>query len=150
MSAKYTWSPFQQQVIEIIETADRSALDFFVRPPIVIDCRADGEIFCSIANIDAIRERHSWKPLQHTGDLRGAAQEYAQAKLREHFEMLDADARKRVEQFLRDWMSERDRAGHQASKHVPGGFSSHSGIELALPLDGMRLPYNRLSAATLI
>lgn len=150
MSAKYTWSAFQQQVIEIIETADRNAPDFFVRAPFTIDCRADGEAFRAIANIDAIRERNSWKPLEHTGDLRGAAQKYAVAKLREHFDMLDTDARQRAEQFLREWMSERGRSSHQASKSEPGAFSAHSGIELALPLDGMRLPYNNLSAATLI
>lgn len=150
VSAKYTWSAFQHLVIEIIETADRNAPDFFIKPPIMIDCRADIETFRAIANIDAIRERNSWKPLEHTGDLRGAARTYAQEKLREHYNMLDADARKRTEEFLRDWMSERGRADHQRSKHGPGHQNCDSGIEIALPLDGLRLPYNRLSAATLI
>lgn len=150
MSAKYTWSEFQQQVIEIIETADRSAPDFFVRSPITIDCRADGEAFRAVANADAIRERHSLKPLLTVNALTGGARIYANAKLREHYDMLDAETRTRTRQFLREWMSEHGRAEHQASKRRDGAYNFDTGIEIALPLDGMRLPYDVSSLSGVI
>lgn len=150
MTAKYTWSAFQQQMIEIIETVDRSAPDFFVRSPITIDCRADGEAFRAIANVEAIRELHSWKPLLSVNALTGGARAYANAKLREHYDLLDAETRSRTREFLRDWMSEHGRAEHQASKFSTGVYNNDTGIEIALPLDGMRLPYDVSSLAGVI
>lgn len=137
-------------MIEIIETADRSAPDFFVKSPITIDCRADAEAFCAVANVNAIRERNSWQPLLHVGDLRSGALAYARAKLREHYDLLDADTQKRTRQFLEDWMAERGRAGDQASKRGPDEFNFDTGIEIALPIDGMRLSYDVSSLSGVI
>ncbi len=123
MSAKYTWSAFQERVINIIETADRSAPDFYVTRPITIDCSADGEAFHAVANIDAIRGRSSWRPVESVSALSGGARTYAREKLREHYDLLDAEARALTREFLLDWMLERGRLENQASKRGPEGFN---------------------------
>jgi hypothetical protein len=142
MTAKYTWSAFQHEVLRAIDTADQSAPDFFVRAPITIDCRDDAAAFRAIANVDALVERSSRKPLRSVNELRGGARQYANIKLRERYDSLDAEARQRVRSFLQDWMAERGRAPNQAAKEK---HNQDVGIEIALPIDDLRLQYDAVS-----
>jgi hypothetical protein len=142
VTAKYTWSAFQHEVLRAIEAADRSAPDFFVRAPITIDSRDDTAAFRAIANVDALVERNSSKRLRSVNELRGAARQYANAKLRERYDSLDAEARQRVRSFLQDWMAERGRAPNQEAKEK---YNQDVGIEIAPPIDGLRLQYDAVS-----
>ncbi|MES2057958.1 MAG: hypothetical protein V4564_18620 [Pseudomonadota bacterium] len=140
MTARYLTSDFQRSLITTIDSLDRSAVDFFVSAPLVIDCSNDRAVFESQLTatqrafiVDSYKARGrfvSW--------LARPAYNYTCEKLRERFRLLDQDAVEKVRIFLLEWRKETGRMPYQPGKSA----SLESGIDIILPIEGIRLSYD--------
>lgn len=119
--------------------SDRTANDYFVRAPLVIDCSDDATEFTASITHDqrqTMVDRYLRGDLQYVSGLYGNGKDYALRKLRERYSLLDRQTTSQLERLLSDWRSERDRLSGQLSK-PPGNFDG--GVEIILPLQGIRL-----------
>lgn len=123
--------------------ADRTAPDYFVKAPLVIDCTDDADDFTASVTHDrreaTIIDHYDQGKLAYVSGLHGRSKDYAMRKLRERYSVLDRETTSELECLLRDWRSERNRLPTQQRK-PPGNFDG--GVEIILPLRGIRLKYD--------
>jgi hypothetical protein len=123
--------------------ADRTAPDYFVKAPLVIDCTDDADNFTAAVTHDrrqaTIIDRYEQGKLTYVSELFGQSKDYALRKLRERYAVLDRETTSELERLLRDWQTERNRLPTQQRK-PPGSLDG--GIEIILPLCGIRLKYD--------
>jgi hypothetical protein len=140
MTAKYRISDFQKSTLAMLEGLDRNANDFFVKAPIVIDCRGDKEAF-NLRVSETLRavtiDKFSKGRLHDVSELGLPAYKYVVEKLRSRYIEFDPNGIKMVRAFLEDWRRETGRKAHQASKLLSAHPSS--GIEIILPLENVRV-----------
>jgi hypothetical protein len=142
MVAGYLRSTFEKEVLSTIADIDRTAVDYYVKSPLLINCRGDATAF----NAQVTATQRSWivkdfasGRLTSVTGLTRPSYSYAQAQLRQRHGLLSNDGREVLDAFLKEWQIELDRNGDQLSKL--DAQTSHAGIDIILPT-GTRLPYD--------
>lgn len=141
MTANYLISDFQKALLAQIAACDRSAADFFVVGPLVIDCRDDAAGYnaaVTASQRDTILKRFEAGKLRYVSDLLRPAHIYVRRKLVERFKLLDREAVAQVRTFMDDWASQRGRRPDQRPR--PAEEYQAMGIDLILP-GGIRIPF---------
>jgi hypothetical protein len=131
-----------RKVVHEALRAERTARDYFVKAPLVIDCTHDSEDFAASITHErrqVITERYAKGELRYVSGLWGKAKDYAMRKLRQRYAELDRETVSRLERLLTDWHAERGRSPEQLSK--PQG-SFDGGVDIVLPLHRIRLSYD--------
>lgn len=139
--AGYLTSPIQKSVLTELRRQDRAAPNFFEVSPLIIDCRADAEEFrrrVSERQQSDIVERVERGTLEYVSGLTRPARQYAREKVEERYRSLDKDAREAVALYLEGWRTEAGRRPNQSRRTRPHAY----GIDIMLPLEGVRLSYD--------
>ena len=142
MTAKYLQSPIQKDALKLVAGADRTRDDFFVTSPFLIDCRDDVASFnAAVTEVQraAILDRFRCGDLRYVSQLHRPGLTYAKARLAERIGHLDAETLATLRAFLDDWRSEVGRTPSQAAK---AASNLAVGVDIALPLDNIRLSYD--------
>lgn len=141
MMAGYLTTPFQKSILADLRCRDRGAKDFFQVSPLVIDCRGDAEEFRSRVGerqrVDIV-ERVERGALHYVSGLTRPARQYAREKVEERYRLLDKDAREIIDGFLEGWRAETGRQSSQSRRSRADAY----GIDIILPLSGVRLSYD--------
>jgi hypothetical protein len=137
VTAAYLKSAFQKEVGQKLADIDPQSTAFSDSALLVIDCRDDAAAFRSRltdAQIATIEQWHARGKLLSVSGLARPGHDYAIDKVRERFELLDENVRSQLRTVLQKWRAERERRGI--------GNPYESGIEIVLPVNGIRLPYD--------
>jgi hypothetical protein len=135
MTSGYQKSRFQTELERHIAGIDRNAPGFLESAPFVINCLGEAAEFRTrVPPIQqaAIEARHAKGNLSSVSELLRPARDYAMEKLRQRFEDLDPEALGQLRAVLLEWRAGRTKLGRAVD----------SGVEIILPVSGIRLAYD--------
>jgi hypothetical protein len=145
MVAVYLLSAFEKSLLSTIGNADRSAPDYYLISPLLINCRDDAARFDAVVTATQrawiVKDFASGR-LKSVSGLTRPSYLYARAQLEERYALLSSDGIKTLDEFLIEWRREHRRRADQSGRQDE--VASHAGIDIILPT-GTRLPYDLIN-----